>query len=150
MADRVASDHATIPTVDATIVSHGSTNRLAVELPAGSDLQAGDVSRLVVDGSVRFTQPQSFAGETVRITGAFDTPDAARSPGSGTNRLREWLDATALETGRTVHLDVIEAGFKYGVRAPGERVVYDAPDTPADSLASIASQLETDTEDSAD
>jgi hypothetical protein len=147
MADRVASDHASISTLDATIVAHGATSRPAIELPEDADVPSGELLRLVVDGTVQFTVLQSFAGDSLRISGAYDAPGEARSPGDATNRLRTWLDDTELSTGRTVHIDVIDEGFKYGLRAPGERVVYDAPASPSDSLASIASQLEANEED---
>jgi len=146
MVDRVASDHSSLETLDAELVSHGPGSRRAVELSGDVTVPTGEVVRLVVDGAVRYTKPSRFAGETIRISGAFDAPDHARSPADRPNRLREWLDRTDLATGRTVHLDVIEEEFKYGLREPGERVVYDAPETPEDSLASIASRLEDDRE----
>lgn len=147
MTDRVASDHASISTLDGTIVAHGPTSRPAIELPDETECSTGEVLRLVVDGTVRFTVPQSFAGDTVRLSGAFETPDDARSPSGATNQLRAWLDQIDLNIGRTVHVDVIDEGFKYGVRAPGTRVVYDAPESPSDSLASIASQIEEQSEE---
>jgi hypothetical protein len=146
MADRVASDHPSVPTLDGTVVSHGPTKRLAVELPGEAAVPSGEVLRLVVDGTVRFARPQSFAAGTLRLSGAFDAPEDARSPGDQPNRLREWLDRTELTTGRTVHVDVIDEGSIYGIRAPGDRVVYDAPSTPADSLASIARSIEDETD----
>ena len=144
MVDRVASDHPSVRTLDGTLVSHGPGSRAAVELADGGSIPTGEVIRLVVDGTERFAQPGSFAGGTVRLSGAFDTPEYARSPADRTNRLREWLDRTELTIGRTVHVDVVDEGFKYGLRAPGERVVYDVPETPDDSLASIAAELEDD------
>jgi len=146
MVDRVASDHPSMRTVDGNLVSHGPGNRPAVELSDPDVLPTGEVVRLVVDGTERFAEPRSLAGETVRISGAFDAPDHARNPADRPNRLLEWLDRAELAIGRTVHVDVVDEGLKYGLRAPGERVVYDAPETPDDSLASIAAQLEEDGE----
>ena len=144
--DRVRS--ATLQTIDASLVGHGAIDRPAIELPADvdtdsdGDVPADEVLRIVLDGSTRHCRFEAYSG-TVRATGIFDTPDLVRSPGDGENRLREWVEAKGLSTGRTVHLDVVEAGFAYGLRAPGDSTVYDAPSTsPDDSLASIAEQLD--------
>lgn len=160
--DRVRSED--VPTVDATLAAHGAVGRPAIELPATAVARAGEadasdagaaverlsdaptvpvdeVVRLVLDGATRHARFESFAG-SVRATGAYDAPDLARSPGDGTNRLREWVDGRDLATGRTVHLDAVEPGFAYGLRAPGETAVYDAPGRPDDSLAAIARDLD--------
>lgn len=145
--DRVRSGD--VPTIDATLVSHGAVGRPAIELPdsadepAVEDVPTDEVVRLSIDGDVRHARFEQFSS-SARASGAFDTPDLARSPGEGENRLREWVDEQGLSTGRTVHLDVIEPGFAYGLRAPGEELIYDAPSSPDDSLASIAEQLERD------
>lgn len=145
--DRVRSGD--VPTIDATLVSHGAVGRPAIELPdsadepAVEDVPTDEVVRLSTDGSTRHARFDEFAG-SARATGAFDAPDLARSPGEGENRLREWVDEQGLATGRTVHLDVIESGFAYGLRAPGEALIYGAPSSPDGSLASIAEELEDD------
>lgn len=160
MADRVASDHESITTVRATLARRGSTSRPAIELPdERADEQcssspdsasprrdadafpAGEVVRLVVDGSERHAKIEEYAGDR-SIPGAYDAPSMARDPGSASNRLVEWTDDAGLELGQSVLVDVIEEGFKYGVREPGERAFYDATEAPDDSLASIAEQLE--------
>lgn len=143
--ERIPSDHDSIRSMRATLVSHGPTRRPAIELPEedADAVPIDEVVRLSLSGTERHARFTTYA-DSVRATGAFDAPDLARSPGDGANRLREWVEETDLEIGRTVHLDVIEDGFKYGVRAPGERVVYDAPDAPDDSLASIAKRIERD------
>jgi len=143
MADRVASDHDSITTVRATLARRGSTNRPAIELPdsSGADaFPAGEVVRLVVDGAERHAKIEEYAGDR-SIPGAYDAPSMARDPGSASNRLVDWTDDAGLELGQSVLVDVIEAGFKYGVREPGERVFYDATEAPDDSLASIADEL---------
>jgi len=166
--DRVRA--ADVETIDATLVGHGAVGRPAIELPeavvagggggdtgssgegahatrsdpadaGGSGVPTGEVLRLVLDGSTRHARFEAFAG-SVRATGAYDAPDLARSPGEGENRLREWVEDRGLATGRTVHLDVIEPEFAYGLRAPGEETIYDAPSKPDDSLASIAQSLD--------
>jgi len=143
MADRVASDHDSITTVRATLARRGSTSRPAIELPdeQADAFPAGEVVRLVVDGAERHAKIEEYAGDR-SIPGAYDAPSMARDPGSASNRLVEWADDAGLELGQSVLVDVIEEGFKYGVREPGERVFYDATEAPDDSLASIAQQLE--------
>lgn len=140
MADRVPSEG--LETIDATLVRHGPRGRLAIELPDDVSLATDEVFRLTIDGSERFVQPTWSAEGGIRLGGAYDTPDSARSPGDAENRLQAWLDSTDLDVGRTVHVDVVEPEFKYGLRAPGERAVYDAADPPDEGLASIAEQVE--------
>jgi len=149
--DRIRADDC--ETIDATLVGHGAIDRQAIELPAGAatvdgsgDADGGEfpvdeVVRIVLEGTTHHARFDRFAG-SVRATGVFETPAGAREPGEGTNRLEEWVASAGLDLGRTVHLDVIEPGFAYGLRAPGAPAVYDAPDAPDDSLASIAESLE--------
>ena len=139
MADRVRSD--ALETLDATLVRHGPRGRLAVELPDSTTLSTDDVLRCTIAGTERFVRPTTVAGGAVRFTGAYEAPSIARSPGGDDDYLRAWLDQADLDAGRTVHVDVIEPGFKYGLRAPGETAVYDATESPDDDLASIAEQF---------
>lgn len=142
MTDRVTSDSPGVTTVDGTLARHGRTDRVKVEFPAG-DLPTDDVLWLVLDGAerrARFHEP--FSGDGVELRGVYDTPRLARNPGEGENRLAAWVADRDLDAGRTVHLDVVEPGFRYGLRAPGERATYDATGKPSDSLASIAEQLD--------
>ena len=136
--DRVRSTD--LPTIDATLASLGAVGRPAIELPDDASVPTETVLRLTIDGTVRHVRFEEYAG-TTRAMGAFDAPDLVRSPGDGENRLRQWVEAQGLATGRTVHLDVIQPEFAYGLRAPGEELVYDAPAPPNDSLASIAEDL---------
>ncbi len=141
--ERVSSDHETIDTYDATVVAHGTRRRPALSIPAAADVPVGEVLRVVVTGESQtfFVQAEAFADdEGPRVTGLYATPEAARSR-RGEDWLRPWLEAVDLAVGRTVHFDVIEPGYKYGLRAPGERALYDAPDGPDESLAAIARDL---------
>lgn len=143
MADRIPSDHRSITTVRASIVRRGATNRPAIELPddAADSFPAGDVVRIVLDGDEQHGRIEDRMGDLV-IPGVYDAPEFARQPGEASNRLVEWHDQTNLSFGQSVKIDVIEQGFKYGVRKPGDRTVYDATESPDDSLASIAEQTE--------
>lgn len=138
--DRVPSDHRTIDQYRGTVVTHGTGRNRAVELPDAVSVPVGEVIRLSLSGTEYHAQFERFA-EGVRVTGAFETPTLARTPRDGTNMLDSWLTDKELSAGRSVHLDVIDPDFKYGLRAPGERVIYDAPTPPDDSLAAIARDL---------
>jgi len=142
MPERVTDD--SVPTVVGTLTRAGGTRRLEIQLPADAadDDPADDVVRVVLDGAERRTQlARRPSGEPV-VRGVYDTPSLARDPGSGENRLTAWVEAAGLDEGRSVHVDVVEPGFKYGVRAPGESATYDAFEPPSDGLADIARSLE--------
>ena len=145
MSDRVPSDHPTISTIDATLSRSGATDRPRIDIPAeaADDVPAGEVVRLVLDDQEYRTRiERAFSGDGLQIRGAYDSPRLARNPGDGENRLIEWYEDSGLAFGRTILLDVVTEGFKYGLRTPGSRAVYDATEAPSDSLASIAEQLE--------
>jgi len=145
MADRIPSDHDAVATVRATLGTVGSTSRPRIEVPADAAHEFPDgVVRLVVDGTERHAEIGTALGDDRRvIAGAYDAPRLARDPGDAPNRLLSWVDATdAVSVGGSVLVDVVEDGFKYGVRAPGERVVYEATESPDEGLASIAERLE--------
>jgi len=147
MAQRVSSDHPSVTTVDATLSRNGRTDRPRVDVPAeyADQFPHDEVVRLALDGTqYRAEVRTELASDGLRIMGAYDTPRLARNPGEGENRLAEWYRATDVDFGRTVHLDVVEEGFLYGLRIPGDRAVYEATESPAESLASIARDLESE------
>lgn len=149
---QVPSDHPTMTTIRATLARSGATARPRVDLPddetAGGedvdeDFPADEIVRLVLDGTEYHARiERAFGGDGLQIRGAYDTPRLARNPGEGANRLVEWFESSDLEFGRSVLVDVVTAGFKYGLREPGTRAVYSATEAPDESLASIARQLE--------
>lgn len=141
MADRIASDTESVATHRLTIETVGRTSRPRLELPAELDLEADDVVRLTLDGSEYHTRVESNLEGELELRGAFDNPRLARSD-DGEDRLAAWVDDSGVEAGRSVLLDVLTAGYHYGLREPGERVVYTARDPPDDSLSSIAESLE--------
>lgn len=145
MADRISSDHASLTTVRATLVQSGALDRPKVEVPAehASAFPTDDVVRIVADETeyrARIEAPLTGDGREIR--GLYDTPGLARSPEDGENHLGEWADATNVEFGQSVLMDVVEEGFKYGLREPGKQTVYEATESPDSSLADIARNVE--------
>lgn len=142
MTDRVT--HESVDTVSGTLARAGGTSRPEVRIPeeAADRVPTGDVVRLVLDEAEYRTQLGSRPDGSPVIRGAYETPTQARTPGDATNRLVEWVESRDIEAGRTVHVDVVEPGFKYGLRAPGETATYRAVEPPASSLADIAASLE--------
>lgn len=156
MADRVRSDHPSIPTLRGRLVRRGGTRRPAVAVSAddgGGDadeaanddagrppLPAGGTIRLVIDGAER-RAPVVERGEDRLVAGAYDDPRRARER-DGSDRLAEWVETRAIEFGRTVLVDVVEPGEAYGLRLPGEEAVYEVDRGPTDSLRRIAEDLE--------
>lgn len=148
MADRVASDHPSVTTLEATITRRGRTSRPELHLPATTRayFPVGELVRLVVLGTERHA-PVEQRQERVAITGAFETPRLATAPETTTNYLREWLETTDRTFGRTALIDVIVPEYRYGLRVPGETTVYDASNPPAESLRQIAATLDDSTAD---
>lgn len=143
MADSVPSDHSSVTTVRASIARSGGTRRPCLRLPDGLDVDGGDVVRLVLAGRERHARVVTDdRGPLLR--GAFDNRRLARNPGEGDNRLVEWCGDVDRAPGDAVELDEVVPGDLYGLRVPGERVVYDVSEGPSDSLAAIAEQIDGD------
>jgi hypothetical protein len=141
MTDYVTEE--TVETVTGTVARAGGTRRRELRLPtdAADEFPAGEVVRVVLDGSTYHAELSARADGPPVIPGAYDAPSLARDAGDATNRLAAWLDDSGLEDGRSVHVDVVEPGFKYGVRAPGGSATYEAVEAPSSSLADIADSL---------
>ncbi|MFW5938198.1 MAG: DUF7112 family protein [Halanaeroarchaeum sp.] len=142
MPDRVPHDHPTVETIDGTLGRYGGTRRPEIRLPETDDIPTGDVVRLVLDGTEYRTKIERQTDGSPVLRGAYETPRLARNPGSATDALQPWVDERELDFGRTVHLDVVDSGYRYGLRAPGESATYATTETPDDSLASIARDLD--------
>ncbi|GAA0249288.1 hypothetical protein ACFFQF_07650 [Haladaptatus pallidirubidus] len=143
MTQRVSSE--TTETVRATMAQAGATNRPRIEIPAeeADAFPADEIVRFVADESeyrARIERPLTGDGRLIR--GLYDTPRIARNPGEGENRLTEWFAESNRQFGGSVLVDVVEDGFKYGIRHPGERAVYEATEAPNESLADIAQQVD--------
>ena len=94
--------------------------------------------RLVLGGRTRFARVDRGLDGGLEIRGAYDNRRLAREA-DGENRLVEWAEREGVDVGRSVLVDVVEAGELYGIRRPGTDAVYDLPETTRDdSLAAIA------------
>jgi len=142
MPDRVAHDHPTVETLDATLGRYGGTHRPEVRLPETDAVPVGEVVRVVLDDTEYRTLVTAGDGDRPVIRGAYETPRLARNPGSATDALGPWVEERDLDFGRTVHVDVVDPGNTIGLRAPGESATYATAGTPKDSLTSIARDLE--------
>ena len=139
MPERLPSDHPSVETVEVTLDSWGRT-RSRLSVPADDRFPAGAV-RLVIDGDTRHATIEQAGDGQREVKGAYDNARLAREHG-GEDRLEGWRRAVGLDHGRRVALDIVESGFLYGIRKPGERAVYEAVESPNESLASIARDLD--------
>ncbi len=141
MADRLPSDHDAVETHRATVTQVGRTGRPQVELLDDVPLDEDEVVRVALDGEAYHGRVETTLDGQRVIRRVVDNARLARE-GDGENRLVEWFGDLAVEFGGSVHLDVVTEGYKYGLRTPGDRVVYSATDAPDSSLADIARDLE--------
>ncbi|MEZ3116077.1 hypothetical protein RYH80_09140 [Halobaculum sp. MBLA0147] len=150
MADRIASDAPAVASHRTHLVRSGGTRLPALAVPDAAALAAGDRIRLVLDGDVCHARVEGGADGPV-IRGAYDTGgdlavidgrDDSVAPADVPNRLVEWCRAADRERGDAVELDELDPGFHYGLRAPGERAVYDILDRPDTGLRDIARDLD--------
>ena len=141
MPDRVASDGDAVTTYRARLARSGGTRRPCLRLPDEVAVDAGDLIRLVLDGTEYHAKVEGDA-QGLLIRGAADNRRLARADGDGTNRLVEWVRSTDRETGQSVDLDEVTPGYLYGVRVPGRRTVYAVTRQPDSSLSSIAERLD--------
>ncbi|AQL43082.1 hypothetical protein BV210_10315 [Halorientalis sp. IM1011] len=141
MSDRLPSDHDAVETHRASLERVGRTDRPKVVVPDDASVPTDEVVRLVVDGRTCHTRIETSLQGDPEITGAYDTPTLARDPSEGENRLDEWVADANVTVGGSVLLDEVTEGFKYGLRAPGERTVYEATEKPDDGLSAIAEDL---------
>lgn len=140
MAERVPSDHDSVTTFRASIARSGGTRRPCLRLPDDAAVAEGDVVRLLLDGATTFARVRADSrGRLLR--GSYDNERLAREPRDGENRLVEWCERHDRGPDDAVELDELDPGYCYGLREPGDRVVYDVPARPNESLRDIASSL---------
>ncbi|MFB6092801.1 MAG: hypothetical protein ABEK02_07305 [Haloquadratum sp.] len=140
MGERVPSDHASVTSLRASLARSGGTTRPCLRLPDEAAVDEGDVVRLLLGGATTFARVAADATGLL-VRGAYDNERLVRTPREGENRLIEWCDAHDRSPGDAVELDELDPGFCYGLREPGDRVVYDVPSRPDQSLRDIASQF---------
>ena len=140
MSERIPSDHASVTSLRASIARSGGTRRPCLRLPDDVAVDEGDVVRLLLDGVPTHARVVSDSTGLL-VRGAYDNERLAREPREGENRLVAWCADHDRDPGDAVELDELDPGFCYGLRDPGERVVYDVPARPDQSLRDIASSL---------
>jgi len=138
---RVSSDHDTVDSYRTHRERVGRTSRVRIPLPAAIDASAGDVIRVSLEGETYHAQVQQSHGGDSDVRGAFENARLARAR-DGDNHLQSWVDDAGLTPGEAVVVDVVTPGYKFGLRRPGERVVYEATDPPSSSLSDIARDLD--------
>jgi hypothetical protein len=134
---RVSSDG--LETVRASIEQSGALDRPKLVVPEGT-MPEGSV-RVVADETTYHAATEVGLGGDLEVRGLYDNARLARSR-EGENHLPAWVDAAGLAAGRSALLDVVVDGEQYGLRAPGESVVYRVTETPDESLASIAEDVD--------
>jgi hypothetical protein len=142
VTDRIPSDHDAVTSHRTHLETVGRTDRPRVPLPDGVDATVGDVVRLSLEGEAYHAQVHDSLYDEPDVRGAFANPRLARTEGEGEDHLRAWADTVGLGGDDPLVFDVVTPGFKYGLRRPGERVVYAATDSPSSSLADIARDLD--------
>lgn len=150
MTDSVPSDHPSLSSHRVHLSSVGHTGRVQVVLPDDCEATAGDVVSLSLAGTNCYSLITTTLTDERVIRGAFANRRLAREgPDSheSENEFLSWVDESGLEAGDTVVFDVLTEGYAYGLRQPGERVVYHPPDAPNSSLTDIAQSLEENSRD---
>ena len=141
---RLPSDHEAVTTHRTHVESVGRTSRPQVPVPETVEVAIGDVVRLTLADETRHARVRETLGGGRDLRGAYANARLARAgdAGEGDDHLREWVESAGLSTGDAVLFDTVTPGFQYGLRRPGERVVYTALDPPASSLSDIARDVD--------
>jgi len=140
VTDRIPSDHDAIDSHRVHLSTVGRTRRLQVVLPSAIECTVGDVVFVSLEGDGRYAQVTAGLDGESTLQNAFPTRQLARTQ-SGDDKLRAWLDDASLADGDPLILDVLRTGYAYGLRRPGERVVYSPPEPPDSGLQDIAESL---------
>lgn len=140
MSNRVASDAAAVTSFRAHLARSGGTRLPCLRVPEETDVDEGDGIRLLLDGEPRHSRVEGDT-EGPLIHGAYDNRRLVRNPGDGENRLVEWCREHDREADDAVEFDEVDPGYLYGLRMPGNRVVYEVTRRPNESLQDIADSL---------
>ncbi|MFB6169296.1 MAG: hypothetical protein ABEJ43_10700 [Haloferacaceae archaeon] len=141
---RLASD--AVESARATVARSGGPRSRLLRLPAALDATAGDTVRVSLDDDGTTTDGFARVDADTKgpyLAGVYANRRLARTDDEGENLLAPLL--AARDPGSSLVLDVLDAGHHYGIRRPGDRVVYEVPERRDDSLAAIADRVE-DTE----
>jgi len=138
---RVPSDRDAVESHRVHLATVGRTGRLQVPLPEGLSLGADDLVSLSLAGTRTHATVERTLDDDLAVRGAYADRNLARSR-DGSDELAAWLDDAALTSGDPLLFDVIAPGYAYGLRLPGDRVLYERPKEPDRSLRSIAEDLE--------
>lgn len=147
MTNRLPSDSPAVSTSRAQLARRGGSRNQCLLLPdeLSEQVAVDDCLTVVIDGDESYSVVDRDARGLV-LTGSYDNRRLARTTGEGSNRLSEWLAGLDRETGASVCCDVIVAGERYGLRAPGERAIYTVKQEPRESLQSIAESVDANSE----
>jgi len=140
VTDAIPSDHPAVDSYRVKLTAVGSTSRSQLLLPEAVTCEDGDFVRMVVDGQHGHAEVVSTLGDDRAIRGAYVDKRLARTK-NGEDILSRWLDDGGFGPGSTFVLDVLTAGYAYGLREPGDRVVYEPIEKPDSSLSDIADSL---------
>lgn len=143
MTDRIPHDHPSVDAVRATVAQAGRTDRPKIVLPQDDEHfpQTDEPVEVALDGRTYHARLDRDFDGVPEIRALRQNARLARE-GDGENALVDWFRRSPLDFGRSVHVDVIDAGALYGIRAPGASAVYTVTDRPADALADIANDLD--------
>jgi hypothetical protein len=140
VTERVPSDHAALDSHRVNLETVGRTGRPRIPLPDALNHTAEDILRLSLEGREAHAQVTADLRGESGIESAYPDAQLARA-GEGENRLTAWVGRHGLTAGDPLLVDVVTPGYQYGLRRPGERVVYDAVEAPDDDLSDIAEQF---------
>lgn len=142
MSDRIPSDHATVDSHRVRLTTVGRTGRPRVPLPDGLDCTGDDVVSLSLEGDRGHAHVATDLSGKPVIDGVYANARLARADDGGENALTSWVAGSDLSADDPLLIDVLTPGYAYGLRRPGERVVYRAVDPPDAGLAEIARELD--------
>ena len=140
MTERVPSDHATVDSHRVNLATVGRTGRPRVPLPDALDHDAEEILRISLEGTGAHTRVTADLRGEPGIEEAYPDAQLART-GNGENRFVAWVNRHGLAAGDPLLFDVVTPGYGYGLRRPGERIVYDAVEAPDDGLSDIAEKF---------
>jgi hypothetical protein len=135
--NRIASD--AVESGRARVARHGGPRSRRLVLPDDAVVAEGDLLRVTLDGTDGFAVVAADADGRY-LGGVYANRRLARTPGEGEDLLAPFL--AGRDPGTSVAVDALDPGHHYGLRLPGERVVYAVPDRRDDTLAGIAEDLD--------